>query len=240
MKRLFFIFGGLFLVLIVGAINASAQEDNPKIINGGVINGKAISLPKPEYPDKARKANVGGIVTVQVVIDEEGNVISANAIAGNKTTYKIDGKETIVESEESEEMQFLYEAAENAAKQAKFSPTHLSGTPVKVKGIIVYNFVADKDKDIDAVNGGILNGKALNLPLPEYPETAKKANVSGAVTVRIVIDEEGNVISARAISGHPLLRQSAVNAAKEAKFSPTRLNGESVKVSGLLVYNFTL
>ena len=88
------------------------------------------------------------------------------------------------------------------------------------------------------LNGGVLNGKAITLPKPAYPAIAKQAHASGSVTVQITIDEEGNVVAANAVSGHPLLRGSALEAARQAKFSPTKLNGEAVKVSGMLVYNF--
>jgi TonB family protein len=89
-----------------------------------------------------------------------------------------------------------------------------------------------------AINGGTLNGKAIDLPAPEYPAIARAAHASGAVTVEIMIDENGDVIAAKAVSGHPLLQAAAVNAARQASFTPTRLNGEPVKVTGLLVYNF--
>jgi TonB family protein len=88
------------------------------------------------------------------------------------------------------------------------------------------------------IEGGVLNGKAKNLPLPAYPEIARTAQVGGSVEVRITIDEEGNVVEARAISGHPLLQPAAVSAARAAKFTSTRLNGEPVRVNGILVYNF--
>ncbi len=217
---------------------AQEQEKDTKIINGGVINGKAISLPKPEYPDEAKKANVGGTITVQVIIDEEGNVASANAVSGIKKVYKTDEKEIVVEPEEAPEKKLLYEAAEKAAKEAKFAPTLLSGKPVRVKGIIVYNFVAGNDTDDKTISGGVLNGKAASLPLPEYPAAAKAVAASGTVNVQVTIDEEGNIVSAQAISGHPLLRQAAVKAAREAKFAPTFLNEQPVKITGVLVYNF--
>ena len=91
-----------------------------------------------------------------------------------------------------------------------------------------------------AINGGVLNGKATSLPAPEYPAIARAAKVSGSVTVQITIDEDGNVISAQAESGHPLLRAAAVTAAREAKFSPTKLSGQAVKVQGVVIYNFSL
>lgn len=88
------------------------------------------------------------------------------------------------------------------------------------------------------INGGVLNGKAISLPLPETPAIARSAKASGTVAVNIVIDEDGNVISANVESGHPLLRAAAVAAAREAKFSPTRLSGQPVKVQGVVIYNF--
>ena len=88
------------------------------------------------------------------------------------------------------------------------------------------------------ISGGVLNGKATYLPKPAYPPIAKAAHASGTVNVQVIIDENGNVISASAISGHPLLKPSAVAAARQAKFSPTKLSGQPVKVTGVLVYNF--
>ena len=90
------------------------------------------------------------------------------------------------------------------------------------------------------ISGGVLNGKAISKPEPEYPPIARAARASGTVTVQVTIDEEGKVISARAAGGHPLLQQAAVQAAYKARFAPTRLSGQPVKVSGVLTYNFVL
>jgi protein TonB len=88
------------------------------------------------------------------------------------------------------------------------------------------------------VSGGVLNGKAISKPQPSYPPIAKAAKASGTVTVQVLVSEEGNVISARAASGHPLLRQAAVDAAYQAKFSPVIVSGQKVQVSGALTYDF--
>lgn len=84
------------------------------------------------------------------------------------------------------------------------------------------------------INGGVLNGKAIYLPLPEVP-----GDPSGVVLVQVLIDEQGAVIDARAVSGPQHLQAAAVNAARLARFSPTMLMGEPVKVTGTLSYNFT-
>jgi TonB family protein len=88
------------------------------------------------------------------------------------------------------------------------------------------------------INAGVVNSKAVTLPKPEYPQAAQSVRASGEVKVQVVIDEQGNVTSAEAISGHPLLRQAAEKAARQSKFTPTYLTGQAVKVTGAIVYNF--
>lgn len=90
------------------------------------------------------------------------------------------------------------------------------------------------------VSGGVLNGIALSLPSPSYPETARRLRTAGTVSVEVVVDETGKVISAVATSGPSLLRDVAVQAALRARFSPTKLSGQPVKVSGLINYKFAL
>ena len=88
------------------------------------------------------------------------------------------------------------------------------------------------------ISGGVLNGKAISLPKPAYPAIARQAHASGTVVVQVTIDENGSVISAHAVSGHPLLQSVAVAAARGARFSPTKLSGQPVKVTGVITYNF--
>ncbi|MBA2620068.1 MAG: TonB family protein, partial [Acidobacteria bacterium] len=91
---------------------------------------------------------------------------------------------------------------------------------------------------VKQISAGVVNGKAVNLAKPEYPAAARAVNAEGAVNVRVVIDENGDVASATAVSGHPLLRQAAEQAARASKFNPTLLSGQAVKVTGVVVYNF--
>lgn len=90
------------------------------------------------------------------------------------------------------------------------------------------------------ISSGVLNGKALNLPKPDYSSTARAAGASGTVVVEVTVDETGKVIAAKAISGHPMLRAAAVNAARLARFAPTKLSGQPVKVAGVITYNFVV
>jgi TonB family protein len=88
------------------------------------------------------------------------------------------------------------------------------------------------------VSLGVINGKATDLVTPAYPAAARAVKASGAVNVQVTLDETGNVTSAKAASGHPLLRGSAEQAARASKFSPAVIDGQPVKASGSIVYNF--
>ena len=94
--------------------------------------------------------------------------------------------------------------------------------------------------DGEAVSEGALDEKAISKPQPPYPALAKAARASGLVTVRVTVDETGHVVSAEPVSGHPLLHAAAVAAAKQARFAPTLRDGEPVRVTGVLTYNFVL
>lgn len=108
------------VIPIIGQSNENTSATPVKSIAGGVINGKSTYLAKPAYPLEARNKRVRGTVNVQVTINEKGEVIFACAVSGAKE---------------------LQRSSETAAYQSKFSPVLLSGKPVKVTGIIVYNYV---------------------------------------------------------------------------------------------------
>lgn len=90
------------------------------------------------------------------------------------------------------------------------------------------------------ISAGVLNGRAISLPRPTYPPMARAARAKGLVVVQVIVDETGHVMTASAISGHPLLQAAAVQAAWQARFAPTLLSGQPVKVAGTITYNFFL
>lgn len=94
-----------------------------KTISAGVVNGRAINLVKPEFPPSAKAVNVYGMVSVNVLIDENGKVIEAQAVKGHL---------------------FLQPSAIKAAFESTFEPIFLSGTAVRVRGVIVYNFILNR------------------------------------------------------------------------------------------------
>ena len=79
---------------------------------------------------------------------------------------------------------------------------------------------------------------AIHRVLPESPPLARTARITGSVVVEVTVDEGGAVIAARAISGHPLLKDAAVGAARQWQFKPTTLSGVAVKVIGTLTFYF--
>jgi protein TonB len=101
--------------------------------------------------------------------------------------------------------------------------------------------VEEKTKPVNppTISKGVITGQAKNLPKPNYSAAAKAVGASGDVQVQVLIDERGNVVSASAISGNPLLKADSVKAAYQAKFNPTLLSGQPVKVTGIIVYRFS-
>ncbi|MBI4852952.1 MAG: energy transducer TonB [Acidobacteria bacterium] len=87
---------------------------------------------------------------------------------------------------------------------------------------------------------GVLKGNTIFQGKPDYPAIARNSGITGEVKVEILISEEGSVVSTKVISGHPMLQQAALVAAKQWRFNPTLLNGTPVKVQGILTFRFTL
>jgi protein TonB len=137
---------------------------------------------------------------------------------------------------------------------ASTTATKLASAPVEVRALGVNTSQEVPRINLDAepppssapkpilkpISGGVLNGTAISLPPPIYPEAAKRMKTAGTVVVDVVLDESGKVVSAIATSGPGILRDAAVQAALKARFSPTKLSGQPVKVSGLINYKFAL
>jgi protein TonB len=90
------------------------------------------------------------------------------------------------------------------------------------------------------VSTGLLQGNSIRQVQPNYPLLARNAQIEGPVQIEIVVDEQGNVVAAEILNGHPLLQQAALEAARQWKFRPTLLNGHPIKISGVLKFTFRL
>lgn len=246
MKFLFSVGVGVLFIGWLGLASVSAQDGDVRVepFFAAADGPKVIRLPKPEYPDDARSVGLGGKVSVRITIDEAGNVIGAEDASG---PYPI------CQSVTEPNVLALRAAALTAASQARFEPTSENGTPVKVTGMLKYDFISSKKAAATTLsgsyrvvgslehatgNGSVLSGKASHLPKPPYPPAARAVRASGSVQIRVLIDERGNMYSAEAISGHPLLRSAAEVAACKARFTPTQLEGKPVRITGTITYNF--
>jgi protein TonB len=117
---------------------------------------------------------------------------------------------------------------------------NVASDPAREPVVVMSSEPPPPPSNLKSISGGALNGRAVSLPQPSYPDPAKRARLSGVVTVEVIVDEAGKVISAQATNGPAILRDAAVQAAMKAKFSPTLLSGQPVKVTGVINYKFTL
>jgi TonB family protein len=100
--------------------HATAEAPAANVVSGGVLNSKAVKKPEPRYPAAAKLAGQQGMVVVQLLVDEGGGVVDAKAVSGPA---------------------LLKAAAVRAAEGATFKPVTICGHPVKVSGVVTYNFV---------------------------------------------------------------------------------------------------
>lgn len=195
----------------------AASEDAPK--NFDVIQNPVENLNQPTQPPEKSSSEKSNATQVRPGV---------NYIEGAKTQLATGGGESGPQREGGGEQTQAIKVQPKQVEQEEAAPGPApKPTPTPAP-----------PKPSGPVSGGVVNGKATNLVKPPYPAAAKAVRASGAVNVQVLIDENGNVVSASATSGHPLLRAAAVSAARSSKFSPTKLSGQSVKVTGVIVYNF--
>lgn len=199
-------------------------------------------IQRPEKSQSSQSANEPTRQTNTLRIEESPMEIRNISVTSNTVKARPSGNFKITEGVENDHhFSREKETTDNPGSFANPSQTAQIEKPeIKLpKPPPIKKTEAEERKKPIIVSDGVVNGKATFLPKPPYPQPAKAVGANGAVSVQVTVDEEGNVTSAKAVSGHPLLKDAAERAARNAKFSPTFLSEQPVKVSGLIIYNFT-
>jgi TonB family protein len=227
----------IFVVLLVAEFPVLALGQDAD------STAKMVSGPPFKLSDAAVAAGIDGKIMVGLTVDKSGEAKYVMILGGPSWPCGTDPKD---------EIEKVLEAVKQNILASKFSPAVKDGKPYSSDVMITFTVgqayrdaenqkkIAEgiKNGTIKIIQGGVLNGKALNLPKPEYPPKARANRASGSVTVDVLIDERGKIVTAGAVLGHPYLRDAARDSACRAKFSPTTLSGQPVKVKGQIVYNF--
>lgn len=218
---------------------------------------KLISSPKFVMPPEAVAARIDGQMLVSFTVDENGNVTRAEVVAGPRWPC---------DTSPERELDLVRDAVRDNLLGSKFTPYIKDNKPQSIDLTVTFRLEKELERyrkqkaqeeaairqqqaaienskpmpEPKIVRGGVVNGRAISLPKPSYPAAARSERVSGVVTVEVLIDESGKVIEAGAISGHPVLQKASRKAACAARFSPTLIENQPVKVSGVITYNFAI
>lgn len=238
----FAIYAVVLLALVVGSIlwvdtQLAAQNDE-------LLTELALPMeqaPEPEIPQPERQEQPRPTTEQQVATRTE--LIAPTNVDTNETPPPSTTRSTVPP------------APPGAIRGARNEDPIRSGGPVGIPGGTSVGTVAPTPqpgapppppppaptpRPQTVVSGGVLTGRAVSRPDPVYPPAARAVRASGPVTVQILVDERGSVISATAVSGHPLLRPAAVAAIRRWRFTPTQLSGQPVRTNGTVTVNFTL
>ena len=173
-------------------------------------------------PDKPIDQPTRNSATAEVTLDQNVNTPTANDLGQNQP--KLDGRKP---PQGGANVSGGSASVNNQEDNTEFGATTVQANAQQ-------NQNQQNPKQRAPIQGGVLNGKAIYFPLPELPAGER----AGVVMVQILVDEQGSVIDAKVVSGPANLHGAAINAARLARFMPTLLAGEPVKVSGTLAYNF--
>jgi outer membrane biosynthesis protein TonB len=245
----------LILILFVSAMLSGSTVAQ----STSFTSPRLLTVPKFVPPASAR--GLTGALSVNVAVDSRGRVTNVISVAGPGDICAGVTRQDVVDvrtvaSNTAMRATFapatlggLTQASEAwvdfelpAPKEMKQSKSGKEDPTVAAAGEMNYS-ANSSDPSSEQGNakqlvGGVLNGKAMMLPKPPYPPAARAVRASGAVQIQVLIETDGSVFSARAVSGHPLLRAQSAIAACKAKFTPTLLSGQPVKVSGIIIYNY--
>ena len=220
----------LMIIAAFSLLSTASALCQMRIVYPEKVN--AISATLPSFPAAASELIYGDEIRVSVDIDAQGKVKAALAYWPLVLCSNL--ADPVVTD--------IRKSALAAAKASVFEPVRKDGKAIEERLSIGYRLrplklpLSEQERRI--INIGIANGRAKALEKPEYPEAARSAGLRGAITVQVLIDENGQVESAGAISGHPQFAASGMKAACIARFSPMTLRNEPAKMIGFITYNF--
>jgi hypothetical protein len=208
-------------------VDTRAQNSDPRFL----------SAPEFVLSEEAVAAGIDGTFKAALAIDQAGVVTEVTIYGGPAWPCN---------APEPTEIDAVRSAVRHHLMSVRFTPAMKSGKPRAAEVMLDFAIgeafkravEIEKAKASTAgaakvVKAGVINGKALRLAKPQ------STGIAGVVTIQVLIDEEGNVAKAGASGGHRYLVERARKAACESKFSPTFLDGKPVKVTGVIMYNFT-
>lgn len=224
---------------------AKANQPPP----GHVAPARLVHQVAPEYPQDAKHAHISGTVVLRVVIAKDGSVQNPEYVSGPPELTK---------------------SAMDAVKQWRYTPTLLNGEPIDVdsKISVVFTLGGEAppagDQGTQTSPGQSTEGAQSAVPTPkwtptrirvganvqaaslihkvdpEYPESAKQAHISGTVVLHAIIGKDGSVLSLDYVSGPPELTKASIDAVKQWRYKPTKLNGDPIEVDTTISVVFTL
>ena len=203
----------------------AVDASRPLRVAGGVTEPKKIKDVKPVYPPIAETARISGVVIAEIVIDTNGDVRDARILRS---------------------IPMLDQAALDAIRQWRYTPTTLNGVPVELVMTVTVSFTLGSEPTPTVgqapvrVGGDIREPRKIYDAKPFYPPDAQAAGVQGIVIIEAIIGVDGRVSSAKVLRSVPMLEQAAIDAVSQWVYEPTLLNGVPVPVVMTVTVNFTL
>lgn len=201
-------------------------QPRPLTVTTETLRHHRIGGALPAYPEAAKKAGIQGIISLNVKVDEQGNVSEVESWAGNKPV--------------------LAQAAVRAVKTWKYHPVLIENEPFAFSGEVIFTFRLGNRAQVSEEGYSPVprlacmasTDRLLYSVNPEYPRAAKIAHVSGDVVLEMVINKQGRVEEVKATSGHPLLIQSAIDAVRQWRYRPYMAGHEAIAVQAHVVVKF--
>ncbi|HVG29231.1 MAG TPA: energy transducer TonB [Pyrinomonadaceae bacterium] len=217
---------------------SSEMAFDSRVVKGAPFSAEAVTESVQSLGDGNR---ITRKTSARLFRDSEGRTRREQALngIGSWTTTDEAAQTVFINDPVAGANYVLNPKSHTAQKSAQYFFKRAEGQPLSVRAGEA-SVVATATPLNTRIRAGVLNARAEKRVQPSYPAIARAAGAAGTVEVEVTVDEGGNVASARAISGHPLLQQAAVDAARQWSFKPTMLEGKAVKVAGVITFNFVL